>query len=131
MVKDLSALVVSLIVALLISFLGMMIYSSLYPHPEGLNTNDTSSMSLFLDSLPNKAYAIKIFTNILIAFCGSLLATLISKSKKTAGIVGLILCISLMFYRDLKFDYPQLYFYITAISGVISGAIGIFIGSKR
>ncbi|MFM2395263.1 MAG: hypothetical protein RLZZ546_3246 [Bacteroidota bacterium] len=131
MVKDLSALVVSVIVALLISFLGMMVYSSLYPQPEGLNTSDDLSMSLFLEGLPNKAYAIKIFTNILIAFCGSLLATLISKSKKTAGILGLLLCLSLMFYRDLKYDYPDLFFYITALASVLSGALGIFIGIKK
>jgi hypothetical protein len=131
MVKDISAIVVAVIVGLLISVTGMMIYNSLYPYPMDLNVRDESSMSNFLHDLPNKAYAIKIFVNILSAFCAALLSSLISKSKKRFGIIGLVLFMGIILYRDSKYDYPTLYFIIGMALTLLSGLGGLYVGTRR
>jgi hypothetical protein len=131
MVKDISAIVVAVIVGLLISVTGMMIYNSLYPYPMDLNMRDHGSMSSFLHDLPNKAYAIKIFVNIISAFCAALLSSLISKSKKRFGILGLMIFISIILYRDSKYDYPDMYFIVGMTLTFISGLGGLFIGTRR
>jgi hypothetical protein len=131
MVKDISAIVVAVIVGLLISVTGMMIYNSLYPYPMDLNVRDAHSMSDFLHDLPNKAYAIKIFVNILSAFCAALLSSIISKSKKRFGIIGLILFMGIILYRDSKYDYPTLYFIVGMALTLLSGLAGLFVGTRR
>ncbi len=131
MVKDISAIVVAVIVGLLISVIGMMIYNSLYPYPMDLNIRDHGSMSSFLHDLPNKAYAIKIFVNIISAFCAALLSSIISRSKRRFGIIGLTLFMLIILYRDSKYDYPHLYFIIGMTLTFVSGLFGLFVGTRR
>jgi hypothetical protein len=131
MVKDISAIVVAVIVGLLVSVIGMMVYNTLYPYPSDLNTADKVSMTGFLDDLPNKAYAIKIFVNIVAAFSAVFLATLISNSKKLFGIIGLMVFVAIIIYRDSKYDYPDLYFIVGMILTTISGLFGLYLGTRR
>jgi hypothetical protein len=130
MAKDISAIVVAVIVGLLISVTGMMIYNSLYPYPMDLNVRDHGSMSNFLHDLPNKAYAIKILVNIISAFCAALLSSLISSSKKRFGILGLMIFIAIILYRDSKYDYPDMYFIVGMTLTFISGLAGLFVGTR-
>lgn len=59
MVKDFSALIVSVICGLLVLLVGMMVFSTLYPYPMDLDVHNRDSMTSFLHDLPNKAYAVK------------------------------------------------------------------------
>ena len=68
MVKDFSALIVSIIAGLLVLLVGMMVFSSLYPYPMDFDSHNRASMSTFLNDLPNKAYAIKIGINTIAVF---------------------------------------------------------------
>ncbi len=131
MVKDISAIVVAVIVGLLVSVIGMMIYTNLYPYPIDVNPSDKVSMTGFLNHLPNKAYAIKILINIISAFSATLLATLISQQKKRFGFLSLLIFIGIIIFRDSKYDYPELYFVVGLSLTIISGLFGSYLGSRN
>jgi hypothetical protein len=131
MVKDFSALIVSIIAGLLVLLVGMMVFSSLYPYPMDFDSHNRASMSTFLNDLPNKAYAIKIGINTIAVFCATLLAALISRSKSRLGLVGLLIFVGLLVYRDVKFDYPDLYFIVGLSINMLAGLVGLRLGSRN
>lgn len=131
MLKNISAVVVSEIVGLLVLLLGMMVYSSLYPFPEGLNSNDNDAVSMFLDGLPDKAFRIKILINAIAAFFVSLLATIIGSSKKISGTIGLLLFLALVFFRESKYDFSDVFMAANAGIVLFTGILGILLGLKR
>ena len=130
MVKDFSALIVSIIAGLLVLLVGMMVFSSLYPYPMDFDSHNRASMSTFLNDLPNKAYAIKIGINTIAVFCATLLAALISRSKSRLGLVGLLVFVGLLVYRDVKFDYPDLYFVVGLSINMLACLVGLKLGSR-
>jgi hypothetical protein len=131
MIKDLSAVVVSGIVGLLILLLGMMVYGSLFPYPEGMNIKDTHDLSMFFDNLPDKALRIKVIINGIAMFCVALLATIIGRQKLLSGIIGLVIFFILISIRESKYQLSD--FFTIANSAVIlfTGIIGILIGLKK
>ncbi|MBK7009397.1 MAG: hypothetical protein IPH94_17085 [Saprospiraceae bacterium] len=131
MVKDFSALIVSVIGGLLVLLVGMMVFSTLYPYPMDLDVHNRDSMTSFLHDLPNKAYAIKIGINTIAVFCATLLAAVISRSKSRLGIIGLMLFVGLLIYRDVRFDYPDLYFVIGLTINMLGGLLGLKLGSRK
>ncbi|MBK8699592.1 MAG: hypothetical protein IPN29_08620 [Saprospiraceae bacterium] len=131
MFKNFTALIVSVIGGLLVLLVGMMVYTSLYPYPMDLDVKNKDSMASFLSDLPNKAYAIKILINTIAVFCASLLATLISRSKIYFGLLGLALFMGFLVYRDIRFDYPSLYFIIGLTIASVGGMAGLRIGLKK
>lgn len=131
MVKDFSALIVSIIGGLLVLLVGMMVFSNLYPYPMDLDVHNRDSMTGFLHDLPNKAYAIKIGINTIAVFCATLLASLISRSKSRLGFIGLMVFVGLLIYRDVRFDYPDLYFVIGLSINMIGGLLGLKLGSRK
>lgn len=131
MVKDLSALVVSFIGGLLVLLLGMIIFSTLYPYPVDLDTQNKASMTSFLQDLPNKAYAIKILINTIAVFCATLLAALISKSRGKLGIIGWMIFVGLLIFRDVRMEYPQLYYIIGLTLNMLGGIAGLKLGSGK
>ena len=131
MVKNISAVVVSEIVGLLILLLGMMIYSSLFPYPDGINLKDSDSVSLFFEQLPDKALRIKVIINAFAAFCVGLLATIIGSDKLLSGIIGLLLFLVVVTIRESKFEFSDTFTLINIGSALISGSIGLLIGLKK
>ncbi|HMT00278.1 MAG TPA: hypothetical protein PLQ57_07780 [Saprospiraceae bacterium] len=131
MVKDFSALIVSVIGGLLVLLVGMMVFSTLYPYPMDLDVHNRDSMTSFLHDLPNKAYAIKIGINTIAVFCATLLAAVISRSKSRLGIIGLMLFVGLLIYRDVRFDYPDLYFVVGLTINMLGGLLGLKLGSRK
>lgn len=131
MVKNISAVVVSEIVGLLILLLGMMIYSSLFPYPDGINLKDSDSVSLFFEQLPDKALRIKVIINAFAAFCVGLLATIIGSNKLLSGIIGLLLFLVVVTIRESKFEFSDTFTLINIGSALISGSIGLLIGLKK
>lgn len=130
MVKNISAVVVSEIVGLLILLLGMMIYSSLFPYPDGINLKDSDSVTLFFDHLPDKALRIKVIINAFAGFCVALLATIIGSHKKVSGVTGLALFLVLVIFREAKYDLSDVFTLANIGSVIIAGSLGILIGLK-
>lgn len=110
---------------------GMMVFSTLYPYPMDLDVHNRDSMTSFLHDLPNKAYAIKIGINTIAVFCATLLAAVISRSKSRLGIIGLMLFVGLLIYRDVRFDYPDLYFVVGLTINMLGGLLGLKLGSRK
>ena len=131
MVKDFSALIVSVIGGLLVLLVGMLVFSTLYPYPMDLDVHNRDSMTSFLHDLPNKAYAIKIGINTVAVFCATLLAAVISRSKSRLGFIGLMLFVGLLIYRDVRFNYPDLYFVIGLSINMMGGLLGLKLGSRK
>lgn len=131
MVKDFSALIVSVIAGMLVLLVGMMVFSSLYPYPMDFDAHNRASMTSFLNDLPNKAYAIKIGINTIAVFCATLLAALISRSKSKLGLIGLMVFVGLLIYRDVRFDYPDLYFIVGLTINMVAGLLGLRLGSRH
>lgn len=131
MVKDFSALIVSVIGGLLVLLVGMLVFSTLYPYPMDLDVHNRDSMTSFLHDLPNKAYAIKIGINTVAVFCATLLAAVISRSKSRLGFIGLMLFVGLLIYRDVRFNYPDLYFVIGLSINMMGGVLGLKLGSRK
>ena len=109
----------------------MMIYSSLFPYPDGINLKDSDSVSLFFEQLPDKALRIKVIINAFAAFCVGLLATIIGSNKLLSGIIGLLLFLVVVTIRESKFEFSDTFTLINIGSALISGSIGLLIGLKK
>lgn len=68
---------------------------------------------------------LKIGINTIAVFCATLLAAVISRSKSRLGIIGLMLFVGLLIYRDVRFDYPDLYFVIGLTINMLGGLLGL------
>jgi uncharacterized membrane-anchored protein len=131
MVKDFSAILVGIISGLLITVVGLLVYTNLYPFPENFNTNDDAAMASWWNVLPSSAYRVKIFINGFACFIAAFLTTLISNSKKIFGFLGMFMFVAILFFRDNEHDYPSRYLYVNFALMLLCGLIGIYFGSRK
>jgi hypothetical protein len=114
-----------------VTVVGLLVYSSLYPLPSDVAYNNKSEMSLWYDSLPNEAYAVKIFINGIAVFIVALLSSIIANSKKRNGFIGLVIFMIILYFRDERHDYPQNYYIVSNLVLLIFGLLGMYLGSLK
>jgi hypothetical protein len=131
MLKDLSAIVVGVIVGLLVTVIGLLIFTSLYPQPYSLEVMDATAKTEWEQALPQSAYTLKWVINIIATFFAAILSTILAKNKKMASFGGLMIFIGIIIYRDMLHQYSLSFMTINIMAMTISGFLAIFFGSRR
>ncbi len=130
--KSILAVLVGVIGGLTIWFLGLMVFSSMFPYPIGIDLEDRKAVQVFLDSLTTEAHIINIITHALSVFAAGLLGSIINqKWRIQAGLIAVLPFMITYIYSDFNFKYPT-YYVVTDVSLIIVMAfIGIFYGASR
>jgi hypothetical protein len=131
MVRNFSAIAVGLIAGMLVTVIGLLIFTSLYPQPNELDMSNRAAINIWEDNLPKSAFTTKFIINMVATIFASILFTVISKDKKIFSLLGLILFISIILWRDLHHSYEQRFIIFNIILMLFTGLLGIYIGSRR
>ncbi len=131
MIKNFSAIAVGLIAGLLVTVMGLLIFTSLYPQPIDLDIANKQALNVWEDNLPKSAFRIKFIINMVATIIASILFTVISKDKKVFSLIGLSLFVLLILWRDLRHSYAHIFIITNVALMICTGLIGIYIGSRR
>jgi len=131
-VRQIFGIVTALITALLIIFMAQMIREGLYPQPSGLNFEDRDAVTLWMNSLPNKAFIIITISHGFASFAAGLISSLTSGfGRMTFGMVTVsIIFIPVMIYL-FTYQFPVWFVISDTCVTAMLGFFGAMIGSTR
>ena len=130
--KTLVAILAGLIAGLLIFFVGMLIFRSLYPYPLDIDMSSRVSYEAFLSSLPTKAYITLIVIHSLSIFASGLVASIInSRTRLQAGVIAALPFLTYFIVQNFSYDYPTYYVVSDITSMILVGFAAVTYGGTR
>lgn len=126
------AVLSGIICGLSIWFLGLMVFTSLYPYPSDIDLSDRTSFQSFIQMLPTKAYVIKILFNCMSVITAGLVASIIGKKLRFQS--GLLAGLPFLVYfivHDFTYTYPTFFVVTDICLSALLGFIAIYYGGSR
>lgn len=124
----LSGLAIGLLTILIIRVVAL----TYYQFPEDLTWFNPDDMKTYVESLPDSAFVLLIFSHIIGAFLTSLIASLISiKTRFADGIIAGAVVFVFILVSNFTFDFPVLYLMIDTLLSAIAAFAGASFGQGR
>lgn len=132
MIRSVVSISTGVLIGLVAIFLALIIHTSLYPYPAGFEQSNPGEMQAFITKLPTRAFIIKIIFNALACFGAGLVGALVDKKYKfQSGGLAFLLMLSLIVFRDFRFEYPTFYVVSSLACSAVAGFVGVILGGSK
>gem|GEM_PF-1358196 len=132
MVRSLLAMLTGLVVGSLILLLEMLLRTSMYPYPTGIDLADKLQLQQYYSKLPDKAFVISVAFQVIAAFSVGLISSLVSYSSKyQTGVLAILFYYCWVLYRAFSFEFPTMYVISVSTATIIFAFFGVVVGARR